>query len=175
MNCDLKKYVGRCDLATSRGMLHLKRELKDIDETDKIVHLYFTNLLVNAHNAQCLDYLPGEMETFNAIDAGSVQGNQCPALEVACFKEGAPVMVLYNINNDIHNGTCGVFVKKLNEDAALINISGSLHQIKRMASSNVNKEEVAIGRRMLIPLALHWASTVHKSQGMTKSCHPFSI
>ena len=74
----------------------------------------------------------------------------------AHFKFGAPVMVLYNVNKYIHNGTTGVFLKKLNEDCALIRLdSGGEYVIKKVSWTNADQEGKVIGSRYEIPLKLN--------------------
>ena len=100
--------VGKCERETSRDIQNLHRPIEDNEDT---VHLYFTNLLVDAHNMSRLADLPGERVPFDATDSNDIRGISCPAPEVAYFKEGAPIMV--PLNEKIRNGTRAVFVRKL--------------------------------------------------------------
>ena len=88
--------VGRCDNDSEQAISGL---LRDLNNADGAIHLYFTNLHVNAHNVSCLDLLPRERESFMAIDIGDLRGLNCPAPKMSCFKSGAPVVVLYNIRD----------------------------------------------------------------------------
>lgn len=156
--------MGRCVNETVQDITDLRRELNDSENT---IHLYFTNLMVDAHNNSRLDVLGGERESFTATNTGDIRGLDCPAPEVSHFKTGAPVMVLFNINQNIDNGTHGIFVKKPSEDAAVIRVGGGEHVIRRVSWVNVNNVGEAIGSRLRMPLKLHWTATVHKSQGLT--------
>ena len=92
--------MGRCDNDSEQAISGLLRHLNN---ADGVIHLYFTNLHVDATNVYRLDWLPGECESFKAIDTGDLRGLNCPAPQMSYFKRGAPVIVLYNINEIIHN------------------------------------------------------------------------
>lgn len=151
--------MGGCDNETVRDITDLRQELND---SENAIHLYFTNLMVDTRNNSCLDLLEGERVSFTATSTGDIRGLDCPAPEFSHFKTGAPVMVLFNINQNIHNGTRGIFVRKLSEDAAVIQVGGGEHVIRRVSWVNVYDGGEAIGSRLQMPLKLHWAATVHK-------------
>ncbi|KAJ7377175.1 hypothetical protein OS493_030374 [Desmophyllum pertusum] len=128
------------------------------------LHLYLTNIEADAHNAEQLHLMDGPREVFEASDWGKVEHIQCPAGKRVYFKAGVPVMVVYNISKEIHNGTRGTFLAKCGDDA-LIEIDGATFKLKRTTWSNYNQEGKIIGARCQIPLKLFWASTVNKAQG----------
>ena len=70
-----------------------------------------------------LTELPGDHCLFKGTDAGEVVGLKCPALKEAFFKEGAPIISLSNINDQLHNGTQGTFKGK-DGGNAMIEVDG---------------------------------------------------
>lgn len=67
-----------------------------------------------------LTELSGNHCLFKGTDAGEVVG---PALKEAFFKEGAPIISLSNINDQLHNGTQGTFKGK-DGGNAMIEVDG---------------------------------------------------
>ena len=55
-------------------------------------------------------------------DSGDIGGLSCPIEKMIYFKPGAPVMVLYNINQNIQSGVQGIFVRKIDENSAVVKI-----------------------------------------------------
>lgn len=80
------------------------------------------------------------------------------------FKAGAPVLVVYNISESIHNGTRATFLAKDGDDA-LVEIDSGTVRIKRKTWSSYNAEGRIIGVRSQILLKLFWTTTVNKAQG----------
>ena len=132
------------------------------------IHLYLTNIEADAHNAQELYLTDGPREEFMASDGGNVKNLTCPAAKCIYLKSGAPVIVRYNISDEIHNGTRGVFIEKDGEDA-LIEVDGVPVRIERRTWASYDRDGKIVGTRCQIPLRLFWASTVNKVQGQELS------
>ena len=68
--------------------------------------------MVDTHNALNLTDIDEEKVSFTAKDRGDVTDAKWPVKTMAFFKLGAPVMIFYNVNKNIHNGTTATFVRK---------------------------------------------------------------
>ena len=153
--------LGKCCETTAE---YIQVNLNRPTHCPKPLHLYLTNVETDAHNAEQLHLLEGSREEFVASDWGRVDNIQCPTGKRIYFKAGAPVVVVYNISEDIHNGTRATFLAKDGDDA-LVEIDGVPVRIKRKTWSSYNAEGRIIGTRCQIPLKLFWATTVNKAQG----------
>ncbi len=132
--------------------------------TPNPLHLYLTNIEADAHNAEQLHIMDGLRQEFVASDWGNVEKIQSPIGKRIYFKPGAPVIIVYNISEEIHNGTRATFIGKDGDDA-LVEIEGAKMKIRRATWTNYNQEGQIIGSRCQIPMKLFWASTVNKVQG----------
>ena len=54
-------------------------------------------------------------------------------------------------------------MRKLEENAAIINVGGGEDVIQKISLTNVSEDGHSIGSRLQVPLKLHWASTIDKS------------
>ncbi|XP_070541322.1 uncharacterized protein [Ptychodera flava] len=100
--------IGQYDAATIDFLNTLKRPLTN---QDSATHIYFNNLDVDYHNMCCLDRLPGQCSVFHSIDQGELREieRRCLAPKTLIIKEGAPVMLLYNLSKELHNGCIGTY------------------------------------------------------------------
>lgn len=129
---------------------------------------------VEAINDRQLASLPGDFVTFTAQDGGQDVASlaaSCPAPRTLRLKIGAQVMLTRNISpkQGLVNGARGVVerftpfgmpvVKFAQGDGKGVVISREQWNIR------VGGQDVAT--RSQVPLALAWAVTVHKSQGLT--------
>lgn len=79
------------------------------------------------------------------------------------LKAIAPVVVVYNISENIQNGTRTTFLAK-DGDETLFEINGVAVKIKLKTWSSCNAEGRIIGTTSHIPLKLYWATTLNKVQ-----------
>ncbi|XP_070548348.1 uncharacterized protein [Ptychodera flava] len=160
--------IGQYDAATIDFLNTLKRPLTN---QDSATHIYFNNLDVDYHNMCCLDRLPGQCSVFHSIDQGELREieRRCLAPKTLIIKEGAPVMLLYNLSKELHNGCIGTY--------NCVDVSGNpvvtfhdkyIHcAIPQRTWTYKDDHGREIARRCQYPLKLCWAITSHKSQGQT--------
>ena len=84
--------------------------------------------------------LPGKRVCFKAMDSNNIQGIKCPAPEVVYFKEGAPVMhgFIQHQLQDPH-GTRAIFLRKLEDHSAVINVDGGEYTIPGVTWTNLER------------------------------------
>ena len=78
-------------------------------ENGDALHIYFRKLSVQLQNLEVLYGLPGDLYTFDCIDKGDVSGISCPADAKLFLKQNAKVMIVWNVSDDIKNGTSAIF------------------------------------------------------------------
>lgn len=164
-----KIRVGDCDEAT---VAFLCSNNKNAAVTDGIhaTQLFTINEDVDKMNADELAKLPGTVRIYHAKDTGNFKQTSNIPLTLA-LKEGAQVVLLRNIDvlKGLVNGSRGV----------VVGFDGASLPIVRFASCNETRtletvvweqkgtnEDVFASRRQ-IPLALAYALTVHKAQGLS--------
>ena len=148
----------------------LLRSLERLPNIKTQLHLYATNLQVDAHNMFCVMETPGESQRFIAKDSGEKKklGN-CVAPKVLVLKIGTPVVLIRNISEKLVNGSLG-HVVDFTRHAPVIHFdnSGVRKEITPIQFTIFDKSkntDVAI--RTQIPLKISYALTIHKCQGMT--------
>lgn len=136
--------------------------------------LFPTNKEADILNRYRLNHLEGNIETFNAIDTYMTSSpfkkdynKVLRAPETLELKEGARVILLYNINVDIGlcNGSIGHYVKNDN-GLLIVNFNGENHYIKKV-DFEVFEKGKTVFKRFQYPLTLGWGISIHKAQGMT--------
>ena len=129
---------------------------------------------VDAINSRQLESLAGDCVTFKAKDSGrdlAALEASCPAPRILKLKVGAQVMLTRNISPKLGlvNGARGVVERFTNLGMPVVKFiqgDGKAMPISREDYSiRVGGSEIAM--RSQFPLALAWAVTVHKSQGLT--------
>ncbi|XP_070577575.1 uncharacterized protein [Ptychodera flava] len=100
--------LGQCSPRTLDFLNTLKRSLPNPENQ---THIYFHNADVDFHNICQLDKLTGQCHVFQAVDKGDMHEVERRAIapKKLLLKVGAPVMLVYNLSNSLHNGSTGFF------------------------------------------------------------------
>lgn len=154
--------------------------LKSHTDLQSPMWLVATNAAAHSINAKKLAGISGEAKTYTADVTGDTPASKwrLPVPEVLELKVGAKVVFLRNNKQKGWiNGDTGVIVS-IGSDTLLVkhDNSGEALEVERMGweryaytydeeNKKIDKEE--IGRFSQFPVALGWAVTIHKSQGMT--------
>lgn len=145
----------------------------------KGVYLVPTNAAAKSINTRELDKLSGDLRVYEAAIAGQVPVNQwkLPVPDRLELKIGAKIIFLKNNKPQWINGDTGVVVgleddhirvKKDKGDNVVIVSKEAWHKLKYTYNQQDKKiEQEQIGTFQQLPVALGWAITIHKSQGLT--------
>jgi ATP-dependent DNA helicase PIF1 len=134
---------------------------------------------VDAENAEELRRLPGEATTYRSIDSASggssthlsLLDSACPAPRELCLKVGAQVILVKTLDAAVGlvNGARGV-VTALTPGpgrAPTVKFVGGVAVVLRPEAWPVMSGGATLAVRRQVPLALAWALSIHKSQGMS--------
>lgn len=154
--------------------------LKSHTDLDNPMWLVATNAAAHSINARRLAHLPGEAKSFTAEvtgDTPACKWRLCVPEKLE-LKVGAKVVFLRNNKpKGWINGDTGVIIS-MGTDTILVrsDLSGEALEVSRMSweryaytydEKNQKIDKEAIGTFSQFPVALGWAVTIHKSQGMT--------
>jgi ATP-dependent exoDNAse (exonuclease V) alpha subunit len=157
-----------------------RRCFRDRDKnTDDSIFLVPTNAAARSINESKLDAIDGTLFSFIAQFTGDMNPGKMrfPAPETLNLKKGARVIFVHNNKPYWHNGTQGEVVE-IEEDSLRVKIieSGNIVPVSRHTweklkyTYDYDSREIkteTIGSYTQFPVALGWAITIHKSQGMT--------
>lgn len=139
--------------------------------------LYPTNKEADILNEYRLDDLEGEEFCFKSIDNNYTDpmitgikrdfNKFMRAPEYLKLKSGARVILLSNlsVNRGLCNGTTGIF-KRQKGDLLICEFNGN-EEIINKSKFEVHEKGKLVFEREQYPLALGWAVSIHKSQGMS--------
>ena len=158
-----------------------RRCFRDKPEQEKFIGIYLvpTNQAAKQINSRELDALPDPLRVYEAHVTGHLPANKWKLTvpDRLELKVGAKVIFLKNKKPQWVNGDLGevvglednhIHVKKQGSDNVLIVAKETWHKFKytyNYQTQKIEKEE--IGSFEQLPVALGWAVTIHKSQGMT--------
>ena len=134
------------------------------------------------HKADCaklndaeLRALSGTQLTFSARDDGrdadalATLRSSCPVPSELTLKVGAQVILMKTLDADagLVNGARGVVTKFLATRNPSVRFNNGVERTMRLEAFGLSQAGAVVASRMQLPLALGWAISVHKSQGMT--------
>ena len=149
------------------------------ENTPAGVYLVPTNAAAKTINTRELDALPGELRLYEAVVTGQIPVNKwkLPVPDRLELKVGARVIFLKNKKPEWINGDTGevvgleadhIRVKKHKSDNVVLVGKETWYKLKYTYNHQSKKiEQEQIGTFQQFPVALGWAITIHKSQGLT--------
>ncbi|XP_060030300.1 ATP-dependent DNA helicase PIF1 [Erinaceus europaeus] len=134
-------------------------------------------------NERCLQELPGEVHSFEAMDSDPEQARtldaQCPVSQLLQLKLGAQVMLVKNlaVTRGLVNGARGVVVGFETQGRGLpqVRFLCGITEVIRADRWTVQTSGGQLLSRQQLPLQLAWAMSIHKSQGMSLDCVEISL
>ena len=143
------------------------------------IYLVPTNAAAKTINTRELDSLPGTIKLYEAVTTGSLPANRWKlnVPDLLELKVGAKIIFLRNKKPQWINGDQGevvgieqdhIRVKKQGSDNILMVGKETWQKFKFTYDYETRKiEREVVGTFEQLPVALGWAITIHKSQGLT--------
>jgi ATP-dependent DNA helicase PIF1 len=166
-------HVGRAS-AQTLATLQQQRVVVMQEQADIVAtQLYAVNRDVDAENSARLKLLPGPCITYTAQDSGVNAAFKKPEAWTNAptkleLKQGAQVVLLKNLDvpGGLVNGSRGLVVGFANGPVVRF-VCGKTVTLKRETWTKKDDQDRDVATRKQFPLALAWALTIHKSQGMS--------
>ena len=147
----------------------LHRPLQLPVNQSRAIHLFGTNFEVDCFNLEHLDATDGEQKCYKAVDSGSVANlKNMKNKKILRLKVDSPVVLVKNLTRTLVNGLQGTVVR-LDDDGPVVDLLG--HPAVKITPCSFSLYDCVgntiVAARIQLPLALAYALTVHKAQGMT--------
>ena len=156
---------GDCSVESEQFLQSLNRDFPSIDNA---VHIYFKRQPVDVHNFNSLMSLPGELLKFEATSSGRCESVENSIPKLIHLKEGCKVMLLYNLNRNLRNGSRGTFLGMATDNEMKVQFPKSgVVKVPRKTWYAMDREGKSIGSRTQFPIVPCYATTAHKAQGLT--------
>jgi ATP-dependent exoDNAse (exonuclease V) alpha subunit len=145
------------------------------------IRVFCKNIDVNKYNAEKLAQIPTPLKVYKSKDSGLPHhiesfDKNCNAPKILELKVGAQVMLLRNIDTEggFVNGSIGVVTGYSTEGVVVKfingkkNVSEETWEIKEQEATVTGEIKYkVVATRTQIPLKIAFASSVHKTQGLT--------
>ncbi|KAJ8306390.1 hypothetical protein KUTeg_016935 [Tegillarca granosa] len=151
---------GNPDDETIQLMLSLDRPLPDNMET---IHLYGTNFDVNYVNHDMLESMDGQEYIFRSTDKAHLN-----VPKTLVLKEGAPIILIRNIQQGLFNGAKGIVHLLKRDSPPVISIDGKIISLESYDFDVYDMDQrIVLASRTQYPVMLAFAMTVHRAQCQT--------
>ncbi|RLN52913.1 hypothetical protein BBJ29_005455 [Phytophthora kernoviae] len=140
-------------------------------DTDDAIHIFSHNNDVLRTNTQALDELGGKRFNYVSTDRGKTELlSGCPASARLSLKKSARVLLIKTLNaaRGLVNGSRGIvegFTPQSN--LPIVRFSNGVTEIISQEKFPVRVADTVLASRCQLPLALAWAISIHKSQGLS--------
>lgn len=160
--------LGECGDETEAYLRGLSRSCTRAEGIPPPVHIYFRKLPVSIHNSHMLMQLSGQVLKFHSVDTGRKELLKDTIDEVLMLKPGCKIMLLYNVNRDLKNGTFGTFINIGDSDDIQVEFPNvGIVNLQRKTWYKFDNAGCVVASRTQYPLSLSYAITVHKAQSTT--------
>ena len=159
-------HLGTCLQDSCEYSKSLARYLSDPLITEAS-HMYFNKVSILFHHSCIMCSMPGEFLRFEATDEGDTFRMQWQAEKTILLKPGCKVMLLWNVSDDLRNGTSGTFLEQAAEHLIIDFLKIGKIGLKRETWNKRLTSGRLVGSRKQYPVVAMYAITCHKSQGQT--------
>ncbi|KAE8997443.1 hypothetical protein PF010_g16931 [Phytophthora fragariae] len=140
-------------------------------DSDDAIHIFSHNDDVLRTNTRALDELGGKRFNYVSADRGKTEFlSACPAQAKLSLKKNARVLLIKTLSpvRGLVNGSRGIvegFTPQSN--LPIVRFSNGVTEIIGLEEFTVSVADTVLASRRQLPLALAWAISIHKSQGLS--------